>query len=105
MGEKCPDNLADGLRLPRFFNVQQICDMGQTALLPFRRKACLGFFPPEKIRRLRQGLNPRSWGPGASTLTTRLPKPLSCTDIVHIITDSVITWSLNNRLCDHIVTK
>jgi hypothetical protein len=23
-----------------FFNMQQICDMGQTALLPFRRKAC-----------------------------------------------------------------
>jgi hypothetical protein len=27
----------------------QICDMGQTALLPLRRKACCGFFfPPEK---------------------------------------------------------
>jgi hypothetical protein len=27
----------------------QICDMGQTALLPFRRKACWGFFRPKKI--------------------------------------------------------
>jgi hypothetical protein len=26
----------------------QICDMGQTALLPFRRKACWGFFRPKK---------------------------------------------------------
>jgi hypothetical protein len=30
------------------FNMPQICDMGQTALLPFRRKACSGFFSPEK---------------------------------------------------------
>src|SRR5215468_4707289 len=54
----------------------QICDMGQTALLPFRRKACLGFFSPEKIPRLRPGLNPRTWVPEASTLTSRPPKPL-----------------------------
>jgi hypothetical protein len=31
-----------------FFNLQQSCDMGQTALLPLRRKACWGFFLPEK---------------------------------------------------------
>ena len=54
----------------------QICNMGQTALLPLRRKACWGFFRP-KIWRLRPGLNPRSWVPEASTLTTRPPKPLS----------------------------
>ena len=42
--------------------------MGQTALLPLRRKACWGFFSPWKIRRLRSGLNPRSWVPKASTL-------------------------------------
>jgi len=46
----------------------QICDMGQTALLPLRRKACWGFFSPLKIRRLRSGLNPRTWVPKASTL-------------------------------------
>jgi hypothetical protein len=27
-----------------FFYMPQICDMGPTALLPFRRKACGGFF-------------------------------------------------------------
>ena len=32
----------------RVFYMPQICDMGQTALLPFRRKACWGFFRPEK---------------------------------------------------------
>jgi hypothetical protein len=42
--------------------------MGQTALLPLRRKACWGFFSPLKIRRLRPGLNPRTWVLKASTL-------------------------------------
>jgi hypothetical protein len=36
----------------------------------------LRIFPPLKIRRLRPGLNPRTWVPEASTLTPRLPKPL-----------------------------
>jgi len=43
------------------FYMPQICDMGPTALLPFRRKACWGFFRPEKSWRLRPGLNPRTW--------------------------------------------
>ena len=37
-------------------------------LLPFRRKACWGFSRHEKSRRLRPGLNPRTWVPKASTL-------------------------------------
>ena len=45
----------------------QIYDMGPTALLPLRRKACWGFFTL-KIRRLRPGLNPRTWVLKASTL-------------------------------------
>jgi len=57
----------------------QICDIGQTALLPFRRKACWGLFSPLKIRRLRPGLNPRTWVPKASTLPLdhRSRSPLS----------------------------
>ena len=43
-----------------FFYMPKICDVGQTALLPFRRKACWGFFRPEK--------NPRTWVTKASTL-------------------------------------
>jgi hypothetical protein len=50
------------------FYMLQICDMGQTALLLLRRKACWGFFLPLKIPRLRPGLNPRTWVPKASTL-------------------------------------
>jgi hypothetical protein len=55
----------------------QICDMGQTALLPLRRKARCGFFA-QKIRLLRPGSNRLSWVPEASMLTTRPPKPLKC---------------------------
>ena len=50
------------------FYMPQICDMGPTALLPLRRKACWGFFRPLKIRRVRPGLNPRTWVLKASTL-------------------------------------
>jgi hypothetical protein len=37
----------------------------------------LKFFSPLKIRRLRPGLNPRTWVPKTSTLTPRPPKPLN----------------------------
>jgi len=43
------------------FYMPWIYDMGPTALLPFRRKVCWGFFCPEKSWRLRSGLNPRTW--------------------------------------------
>jgi len=58
-------------RLPRhlgIFYMPQIYDMGPTALLSLRRKACWGFFSPLKIRRLRPGLNLRTWVLKASTL-------------------------------------
>jgi hypothetical protein len=51
-----------------FFYMPQINDMGPTALLPLRRKACWGFFSPLKVRRLWPGLNPRTWVLKASTL-------------------------------------
>ena len=35
----------------------------------------LGIFTPVKIQRLRPGLNPQTWMPEASMLTTRPPKP------------------------------
>jgi hypothetical protein len=57
------------------FYMPQICDMGQTALLSFRRKE-RRIFSPEKIRLLQPGLNPRTWVPEASMLITRTPKPL-----------------------------
>ena len=51
--------------------------IGQILLRPLRRKACWGFFTSEKIQRLRPGLNPQTWVPEASMLTTRPPKPSS----------------------------
>jgi hypothetical protein len=55
--------------------MSQSCDMGQTALLPLEGRHAEDFFA-RKIRRIRPGLNPRTWVPEASILTTRLPKPL-----------------------------
>jgi len=46
----------------------QTCDMGPTALLPFWRKACWGFYCPENSWRLRPGLNPQTWVLKGSTL-------------------------------------
>ena len=37
----------------------------------------LRIFTPVKIQRLRPGLNPQTWVPEASVLTTRSPKPSS----------------------------
>ena len=50
------------------FYMPQIYDMGPTAFLPLQRKACWGSFFALKIRRLRPGLNPRTWALKASTL-------------------------------------
>jgi hypothetical protein len=55
----------------------QICDMGQTALLPFRRKACCGFFRP-KNPTTSPGSEPAMLG------TTRPPKPL-CPEVPRVL--------------------
>ena len=44
----------------------------------------LRIFSPLKIRRLRPGLNPRTWVPKASTLTPRPPKPLEWHIVIRI---------------------
>jgi hypothetical protein len=41
------------------------------------KEGVLRIFPPLKIRRLRPGLNPRTWVPVTSTLTPRTPTPLN----------------------------
>jgi hypothetical protein len=79
-----------------FFKVPQIYNTGPTALLPFRRKACLGFFTPEKKIRRNLGV------PEASMLTTRTPKPLQSvyTQLLHRKTfciDSVLKHCAANR--------
>jgi hypothetical protein len=54
------------LRHLGIFYMPQICDIGQTALLPFRRKAYWGFFSPEKSD---------GFGREACMLITKLPPP------------------------------
>jgi len=78
MGEKwpiqfCLQHATSTVSVGTFY-MPQIYDMGQAALLPFRRNAEVFF--ARKIRRLQPGLNPRTWVPEASMLTTRPLKPL-----------------------------
>jgi hypothetical protein len=50
----------------------QICDMGQTALIPPPEGRHAVDFCARNIRRIRPGSNPRSWVPEASMLTTKV---------------------------------
>jgi hypothetical protein len=79
MGEKWPTNFAWKTRLPRSFQGSLTCRKSATwdrwLYFPSEGRRAEDFFA-QKIRRLRPGLNPRSWVPEASTLTTRPPKPL-----------------------------
>jgi hypothetical protein len=79
MGEKCPINLAYNCDfygkcrvLLHAANLRHETD-GFTSP---PKESMLGIFSPRKIRRLRPGLNPRTWVPEASMLTTRPPKSL-----------------------------
>jgi hypothetical protein len=49
-------------------------NMGPMALLPSERKRAVDFLLLLKLHRPRLGLNPRTLGPVASTLTTRLSR-------------------------------
>jgi hypothetical protein len=65
-------------RLPRHFWVLLHAvnhDMGQTALLPLRRKACWGFFRP-KNPKASAGFEPANLGTKGQHTTSRPPKPL-----------------------------
>jgi hypothetical protein len=62
-------------RLPRhlgIFNMPQIYDMGSTALLPLRRKACWGFFRPSASA----GFEHANLGTKGQHATPRSPKPI-----------------------------
>ena len=49
------------------------------------KEVVLRIFLPLKIRRLRPGLNPRTWVPKASTLTPRPPKSVICITYIFLI--------------------
>jgi hypothetical protein len=56
--------------------------MRPTVSLPPRRKACRGYISTLKIHSLRPGLNLRTLGPMASTLSTRLTKTTKYDDTI-----------------------
>ena len=67
-------------RLPRhleIFYMPQICDMGPTALLPLRRKACWGFFALKNPTASAE-FEPANLGAKGQHATPRPPKPLHC---------------------------
>jgi hypothetical protein len=78
MGEKWPREFCRKWRIPRHFwaLLQAVKhDMGQTALLPLRRKACWGLFPP-KNPTASAGFELANLGTEGQHATSRPPKPL-----------------------------
>jgi hypothetical protein len=61
------------------------------------KDGALRIFPPLKIRRLRPGLNPRTWVPEASTLTPRPPKPLVLGLFILILNELRDCYLLSSR--------
>ena len=79
--------------------------MGQTALLPFQRKACWGFFRPENPT-ASAGFEPANLGTKGQHATSRPPKPLfSCLLIIvrHSLSCEVATMGLYILLRAHYV--
>jgi hypothetical protein len=75
MGEKWPRNFAESGDFHVTFGVFLHAvkhDMGQTALLPFRRKACWGFFRP-KNPTTSAGFEPANLGTKGQHATSRPP--------------------------------
>ena len=71
MGEKCSDKFRLRIRLPR--NSRDLLHAanlrhGTDGFISSPKEGVLKIFSPLKIRRLRPGLNPRTWVPKASTL-------------------------------------
>ena len=102
-GRECWTVILSKCRLPHYilgiFCMPQICDMGPMALLPLRRKACWGFFCPEKSWHLWPGLNPRTWVLKGSTLLLDCRSHLTCpVTQFHIPED----WKLQHHCCENV---
>jgi hypothetical protein len=105
MGEKWPSEFCRKWRLPRHFWVllHAVKHMGQTALLPLRRKACWGFCRP-KNPTASAGFEPANLGTKGQHATSRPPKllPPKITYTIHISLISAgpayscSPWSLTN---------
>jgi hypothetical protein len=60
-----------------FFTCRKVTTRDPQLYFPSEGSHAQDFLRPEKIRRLRPGVKPRSWVPEASMLTARPPKPLN----------------------------
>jgi hypothetical protein len=82
------DKFDQETRLPHNFQESLTCHKSakwdRRLYFPSEGRRAEDFFT-RKLRQLRPGLNPRSWVPEASTLTTRPPKPLchGCRSLSH----------------------
>jgi hypothetical protein len=79
------------------FYMPQILRYGAHGFTSLPKEGVLRNFPPLKIRRLRPGLNPRTWVPEASTLTPRPPKPLNIDFIKWMYKCRVYLFKIKNR--------
>jgi hypothetical protein len=80
MGEKCPINLAYNCEFNgncRVLLHAAKLRHGTDGFTSPPKEGMLRIFSPRKIRRLRPGLNPRTWVAEANMLTIRPPKSLS----------------------------
>ena len=78
MGEKLPrivPKVATSTSLLGYFTCRKLTTWDRRLYFPSAERRAGDFFV-RKIRRLRPGLNPRTWLPKTSTLTPRPPKPL-----------------------------
>jgi len=78
MGEKLPrilPKVATSTSLLGSFTCRKLTTWDRRLYFPSKGRRAEDFFA-RKIRRLRSGLNPQTWVPEASTLTSRPPKPL-----------------------------
>jgi len=96
-GWEMADKFRLKIRIPRNFQGSLTCRKSATwdrrLYFPSKGRHTEDFFA-RKNRQLRPGLNPRSWVPEASTLTTRPPKPLS--SVRTHLTQSII-WSTKTK--------
>ena len=82
MSEKLPrilPKVATSTLLLRFLLHAVNLRHGTDGFISPPKDGALRIFSSEKIRQLLPGLNPRTWGLKASTITSRPPKPLFMT--------------------------
>jgi hypothetical protein len=94
MADKFCHHLASSTPSEGFFNIPQICDMRPMALLPLRRKACWGFFCPEKS----DGFD-WVWTrvPEASMLTTRPVQKHSLSSLHLWFLCAILIWCCHSK--------